>query len=162
MDDLIFFFLNSILISTIIYFVTKKSNIELEYSANDTLKLRMIKFYFYFGVFLSLLGIFAATMFIINESGFMASFIILLFFGSIGGLSILIYKNHRVIIYSDKIEVYNFLVKPKKIYWSELKESKFNFFTGTLILINNNNEKTHILQHIVGFKSIIEKIKQNT
>jgi hypothetical protein len=159
MNDFILYFIISIFTFLLIYFLNKKSKKEVEVSKNEIINLRLNKFYLYFGYCSIALGLVSSILIFSNERNLILSIVFLLIFGGAGITLVYIYVNHRIIIYDTKIEVFNFLGKNKSINWSELKDVNFSLFKGVLVLMNKENEKLSIHQHIVGFKTIIQKIK---
>ncbi len=152
----------SCIVLSILYYLNKKSNVEIKNNENKQVTLRLNKFYLYFGYFSLIIGLIFSFMISINKNDLLFLIILLiLFFGS-GSLLVLFYKKHKVEIYDDKIEVFNLRGNKKTIFWTELSKVHFSFFKGTLILVDNNGEKINIHQHIVGFKTIIQIIKNKT
>ena len=162
MEEFIFYLILTFLFIPILYFLNKKSNTEIKSDENEQLTLRLNKFYLYLGYLSLAIGLFSSVMIFTNENNLILSFSFLLIFGGPGMLLVFSYKNHRIIIYKDKIEVFNLLGNKKTIVWSELRKVDFSFFKGALILIDIKDEKINIHQHIVGFKTIIQKIKNQT
>lgn len=159
MENIGLYFIISIFTFLLIYFLNKKSKVEVEVSKNEIINLRLNKFYLYFGYCSIALGLVSSILILSNERNLILSIVFLVIFSGAGIILVFLYKNHRILIYDSKIEVFNFLGNNKSINWSELKKVNFNSFKGVLVLMNRENEKLSIHQHIVGFKTIIQKIK---
>jgi hypothetical protein len=162
MEDFIFYLIVSILVGSILFILNKKSNIEINTIENELLILRLNKFYLYFGYFLLLIGLLFSVLVFTYQNDLILSSILLLIFGGTGFFLVFLYKKHRIIISNDQIEIYNLLGNKKSIIWSDLKEIDFSFLKGALVLTNSKDEKVNIHQHIVGFKTVIQKIKEHT
>ncbi len=162
MEDFIFYLILSILSLFTLYRLNKKSKKEINNNDNKVVTLMMNKFYLYFGYLSISIGLISSIMIFSNERDLILSIIFIAIFGGTGLILVYLSKNHRISIYDTKIEVFNLFGNKKTILWSELSDVKFNFFKGTLVLVDNKNEKLNIHQHIVGFKTIIQKIKSQS
>jgi hypothetical protein len=162
MEDFIFYLIISILILIFLFLINKSSNKEIEFNKNETVTFRMNKFYLYFGIIGLFIGLISSISIFLNERDFLLAITFFTMFSSSGLFLVLMYKNHQITTLENKIEIFNTIGKKKTIHWEEIKDVKFDFFKGNLTLKDGNGEKLKINQHIVGFKSIIQILKDKT
>lgn len=162
MVDFIFYLIISILILIVLFLLNKSSNKEIKYSQDEIVRFRMNRFYLYFGIVAIIIGFISSITIFLNNLDLLMGIIFFIALSSTGLFLVLIYKNHQIITFENKIEIFNTIGQKKTMLWEELEEVKFDFVKGNLVLLDRKGEKLKINQHIVGFKAIIQKIKNHT
>lgn len=128
-------------------------------------EMRLIRFYYYAGVFCMLLAATGAGLCLYLLEGFqkwIVTFGVITVFGIYGMISYLWYVNHMVYFNSEKITVYSILNTKSTINWNQIEKVKFNATTGVLKITGVDKTKVKIHGHLFGFSEVINAIEKYT
>jgi len=150
-------------VSIFIFFLNKKTNVKLQPTADGKYELRVHVAYKYIG-YLSILCsiLFSIGALSSDEEGVLPSVIlILILLGGSGLWCVWFYIKHRVFYDDEGIVISSMTHRQKSILWTQIKELKLKPISGYLAIIGYNDQiKIHL--HLVGIKSLLEKIKELT
>lgn len=165
-ENYFFYGLVSASVVVTLAYLNKATGRQIVPGAQGKYLLRLHKLYYIVGLIsVAVGGIFLVAPLIINEPNvgmYIMVFLVILFFGGLGLLSILYYKNHYVLFDTNKIEVRNVFGKIKIFYWNEIKEASYNPHSSLLTLINESGQKVKIHQHLVGLSKFIDYLEEKT
>ena len=161
-ENVILYTVIGAVITTMMYFVNKGANKAIE-TINGVTELRMNKFYQIVGysALVIFLGFIVAAIYINETAFYIALIFIFLLFGGTGLACVLWYRNHKIIFDDNKITVYNWKKQVEEIYWEEITAIKFRPIAGN-IKITGSNKIVKVHQHLVGLKTFIQKIEEET
>ncbi|MFM7007213.1 MAG: hypothetical protein ACKOWX_08160 [Flavobacteriales bacterium] len=162
MEDLLFYFIISIIVGATLLMLNKQTNIALPEIVNGHVFLRLHKFYFFMGFSVFLIGVLIAIMICFTSFEYFLAAGILMIFSVLGLPLALLNKKHWVKLDAEVLKVSNLVQKPIAFKWEEISSVKYNIFAGALKVTDIYGQKAYVHLHVVGFKTFMEMLKERT
>jgi len=143
--------------------MSKMAAKSVEPDAEGIIRLHTPWIYNILGYVFTIIGLvfFGASLYVMKLGFVIAGSVGLIFFGGVGLMCILYYRNHHVIINDNDVTVQSWLGKQSKIRWAEIRGISSNSFTGNIIL-RATHHKVKFSYYLIGTGSFIEHLERHT